>query len=59
MKQKTKIYIRTFSFADGTKESVETADGKKMTKEYTGKWARKKFKKDKITETKDTVRYEI
>jgi hypothetical protein len=52
---KTKVYIRTFYFADGTKETVKT-DGEKILR-YTGRWARNRFKKDKIKEIKDTVEY--
>lgn len=55
---KKKIYIRTFIFSDGTKESVED-DGKKMMgPTYRGAWARKKFNKEKIKETIDSVRFE-
>ena len=55
---KKKIYIRTFKFSDGTEETIE-ADGKDMMgPKYRGDWARKKFKKKKITESIDSVRYE-
>lgn len=54
--EKKKIYIRTFKFSDGTEKSVE-GTGEEITT-YTGKWARAKFNKEKIKETKDTVRYE-
>ena len=57
-KAKKKIYIRTFTFSDGTKETVEGSGKDMMGPRYRGKWARKKYKKDKIKETKDSVRFE-
>lgn len=55
-KQKTKIYIRTFIFEDGTKKSIE-GDGKFMMK-HRGPWARKKFKVKKFKGITDSVRFE-
>ncbi len=58
-KQSIKIYIRTFKFDDGTKESVESANLKDMMgAKYRGQWARKEFKKKKIKESIDSVRWE-
>lgn len=54
MKNKNKIYIRIFKFSDGTTEKVEGTGGQIVN--YTGKWARAKFKKDKILEIKDEVK---
>ena len=57
-KLKKKIYIRTFIFPDGTTETVEGSGKDMMGPRYRGKWVRKKFKKEKIKESKDSVRYE-
>ena len=57
-KEKKKIYIRTFIFPDGKKESIEASGKDMMGPKYRGKWARKKFKKEKIKEIIDSVRYE-
>ena len=56
MKKKTKIYIRTFIFPDGSKEVIE-GDGKLMMKQR-GPWARKKFKQKKLKGITDSVRFE-
>lgn len=53
-----KIYVRTFKFSDGSMHSVETEDGAKMTQDYRPRWAREHFKKEKIIETIDSVKYE-
>lgn len=59
-KEKTKVYIRTFIFDDGSKESVESTNpADMMGPAYRGSWARKNFKKKKIKEVKDSVRWEV
>ena len=57
-KKKKKIYIRTFIFPDGSKESVEGSGEDMMGPKYRGRWARKTFKQKKIKETIDSVRWE-
>jgi len=57
-KKKTKIYIRTFKFDDGTEESVEGKSEDFMGPRYRSTWAREKFNKKKIVESKDSIRWE-
>ena len=56
LKEKKKVYIRTFIFEDGTKKSIE-GDGRFMMT-HRGPWARKKFKVKKLKGIKDSVRFE-
>ncbi len=53
---KKKIYIRTFTFLDGTKKTFEETGEWMMT--HRGHWARRKFKVKKFKEIVDSVRFE-